>query len=168
MLHFGAVLSPLHLNNATKTGFSHGLRRAPLPAPVASGLLSSCPLHSGPLTALTSCPGPPQPLLPVDLGPISTQPGVFSCRAAPACPRSLWILRYGLASHLDLGLVPSPWTCLTIVGLCPALAAQLRPRADPGLQNGFPPCLQTCHITCWWALGCPRPALLPPWLGWWD
>lgn len=148
--------------------FPQGLRRDSPPEPAAAGLLPTCSLPSGPLMALASCPGPPPPLLPMDWDPVLTQPRIFSCRAAPACPRSLWVLTCALASHLDLGPASSPWTCLTIMGLCPTLVAQLRLSPDPGLQNGFPPRLQTCHTTVNLLVGFGLSLACPaPWLGWW-
>lgn len=98
--------------------------------------------------SLTSCTRPPpHDPCPWIWGPISAQPRALSCSGAPACPWTPLMLTCGLASHLDFGPVPSPWTCPMIVGLCLTLVTWLRPSPDPGLQNGFPVCLQTCLIT---------------------
>lgn len=148
------------------SGFPQVLRRDPLPAAAAAGLLSSCPLPSGLL--MVRCCGPSPPLLLMHRDPVSTQPSISSCRAAPACPRSLWILPCALGPHLDLRAVSSPRTCLTIMGLCPTLVVLLTLSPDLGLRNGSPPRLQTCHITMNFLVGFGLSlACTALWLGWW-
>lgn len=54
-------------------------------------------------------------------------------------------------------------TCVPIMELCPTLAAQLRLSPDPGLQNVFPPCLQTLNLLM--GFGLFLASLLPGWDG---
>lgn len=108
--------------------------------------------------ALTKQTGPPRH----DLGTHFVS--AFRCSSAPACPRTLLTLTRGLVSHLHLGPVLSPWTCPMITGLCLTLVTWLRPSPDPGLQNGFPACLQTCLVT----MNLLHGLWAAPGLPWWD
>lgn len=80
------------------------------------------------------CPQAEEPHLSSALGSfwfcLSCVGGMLVCSSACLWPLLIWSQTCRLTSLLDLGCVPSVWTCLVFTGLCLTLAAIIRLDSD--------------------------------------